>query len=346
MRTDLPSQAFFDAIRSARQDLNLDQAVVLSLASVADAERARLLRQNVQVWDARRIAQELGEAVLAETCPDVWPRNDPLQNSRSRLVDEVVNAKEPLSASPPPAVEPRAEMPFPVMAAPTLATSQQQPATELVVPPAFAMFDTPAAAPATPTAAPPIATLRPMKPILAAQVSKGLALSLVKKKLRTVDRVFLRLAPYHVFDFEAHLLVDGSLDAEMKRGRMAVDATLKKVTDWSLPLDTAEINTEGVDVDEKKVRVDVAGAEQALRNELVNLVTRDVVMAEDGDEWSVVVKKKVALAPSDIMLKPLGTFWLPIWRISGKDGSVEIDATSGSVIHEEIAIEKSDSQLI
>ncbi len=349
MRTDTPNLAFFDAIRSATRDLKLDQTLILSLAGLPDAERATLARHDVHIWDARRIAQELGEAVLAETCPEVWPRNDPLQSIRSRVLEEVLQAKQPVvTAQPPPPApaEPMMELPFPVAAAPALATPKQQTATELVVPAAFAMFETPApvAAPA-PTAAPSV-TVRPIRPILRAQVSKGLALSLVRKKLRTVDRVFLRLAPFHVFDFEAHLLVDGSLDAETRRGRMAVDATMKKVMEWSLPLDIAELNAEGCDVDEKKVRVDTAGAESALRGELVNLVTRDVVLAEDGDEWSVVVKKKVALAPTDITLKLLGTFWIPIWRVSGKDGSIEIDATSGNVLHEEIVIEKSDSQLI
>jgi len=347
MRTDTPNLAFFDAIRSATRDLKLDQTLILSLAGLPDAERATLARNEVHVWDARRIAQELGEAVLAETCPEVWPRNDPIQTIRSRVLDEVRQAKEPVSAPAPPApVEPLMELPFPVAAAPALATPQQQTATELVVPAAFAMFETPAPVGVTIPAAPPTAAVRPIRPILRAQVSKGLALSLVRKKLRSVDRVFLRLSPYHVFDFEAHLLVDGSLDAETKRGRMAVDATMKKVMEWALPLDVAELNAEGCDVDEKKVRVDTQGAESALRHELVNLVTRDVVLAEDGDEWSVVVKKKVALAPSDITLKPLGTFWIPIWRVSGKDGSIEIDATSGNVLHEEIALEKSDSQLI
>ena len=354
MRTDPPNNSFFDAVRSATHDLRLDQTVVLSLAGVPDGERATLARNDVHVWDARRIAQELGEAVLAETCPEVWPRTDPLQVVRSKVMEEVLQAKEPIAPAraPAPAPEPTAEPPFPVAAAPALATPQQQPATELVVPAAFAMFETPAPAPApaapAPAAATPVATPtpRPIRPILRTQVSKALALSLVRKKIRNIDRIILRLSPYHVFDYEAHLLIDGSLDAETRRGRMAVDATLKKVMEWSLPLDIADLNAEGCDVDEKKVRVDVAAAENALRHELVNLVTRDVVLAEDGDEWSVVVKKKVALAPSDITLHPLGTFWIPIWRVSGKEGSIEIDATSGTVLHEEIAVEKSDSQLI
>lgn len=353
MRADTPNPAFFDAVRSATRDLRLDQSVILSLASLPDAERATLARSDVHVWDARRIAQELGEAVLAETCPDVWPRNDPLQTTRSKVMEEVLQAKEPVAPTPveTPAAEPLAELPFPVAAAPVLATPHQQPSRELVVPAAFAMFETPAPATPAPVHVAPVATApatpsRPIRPILRTQVSKALAISLVKKKLRAIDRVFLRLSPYHVFDFEAHLLIDGSLDAETKRGRMAVDATLKKVMEWSLPLDIAELNAEGCDVDEKKVRVDTTGAENALRHELVNLVTRDVVLAEDGDEWSVVVKKKVALAPTDITLRSLGTFWIPIWRVSGKDGSIEIDATSGNVLHEEIAVEKSDSQLI
>lgn len=345
-----PPGAFLDGVRSACRDTGTTDALVLSLAPVADNVRASLHRDGVQVWEPRRLVQELGEAVLAETCPEVWPRVDPLGPAGgSRLVDSVLESLP--GPATPPSTDPLEERPFPVEAAPMLAAPQAQAPTPFEVPPAFGFLDLlPApAAPATAVpppvfAAPPQAT--PDRLVLRRQVSKALALSLVRKRLRTVDQVTLRLVPYHVYDYEANLLVDGSLDAQTRTGRMAVNAALKRVQDWSTPLETGPLDADGVDVDEKKVRVAPEEAEHALRQELVKLVTRDVVHAEDGDDWSVVVKKKVTLAPNDVQLRNLGLYWAPVWRLAGRDGSVEIDAVSGNVAHEEILRERSDAQLV
>ncbi|MBI2077387.1 MAG: hypothetical protein HYT80_03310 [Euryarchaeota archaeon] len=224
-----------------------------------------------------------------------------------------------------------------------LATPAESAPSELQLPLSFGVLDV-AAQPVA--AAPPPVAARPSKPVLRSQVSRSLAASLSKKKLGTVDRSFLRLVPYHVFDFEAHLLVDGSLDAEVRRGRMAVDAAQKRVAEWTHALEVGDVPSEGADVDEKKVRVSEQEAAQILKQELVKIVTRDVVMEEDADEWSVVVKKKVSLGPNDVRLNPLGTFWLPIWRVSGKDGAVEIDAASGAIVFEEALAPRGDSQLL
>jgi hypothetical protein len=94
------------------------------------------------------------------------------------------------------------------------------------------------------------------------------------------------------------------------------------------------------------VRLSEDEGRKVLVAELRTLVTRDVVMQEDESEWSVVVKKKVELAEDELKLAYLGLHWTPVWRVSGKDGSVEIDAVTGQFLHEEITTPKSDALLI
>ncbi|HLE47603.1 MAG TPA: hypothetical protein VI818_04835 [Candidatus Thermoplasmatota archaeon] len=348
LRSDAPSNVWLEACGTTSREARCETAIGLSLGPVSDVLKARALREGLQLWDARRIVQELGEAVLAETCPDLWIRNDPLVAARPSKV--LAHAQAPAASPAAPVVDAHLEPHFPAPVAPILATPAQMQPAELQVPLSFGILDiapepapgpTPVAAASTP---PPAA--RPARPVLRSQVSRGLASSLSKKKLGSIDRSFLRLVPYHVFDYEAHLLVEGSLDAEIRRGRMAVDAAQRKVLEWTHGLEIGDVASEGADVDEKKVRVSESEAASLLKQELVKVVTRDVVMSEDADEWSVVVKKKVTLGPNDVRVSSLGTFWLPIWRVSGRDGAVEIDAASGSIVFEEQLAPRGDSQLL
>lgn len=361
-----PDEALLRAALETQRSARCDHGVFLSLGPVAEAHKVNFQKDGLSLWDAKRIVQELGEAVLSETCPELWARSDPLASPKpSRLLDNVQQqaAVVALPAAPvaPLPADPRSEPVFPAAVAPVLAPEARKSTIELELPPAFGIFDEPAPTPVVVAAAPPPSAPAPTpaiqgppglplarsgKQVLRTQVSKALAVSMAKKKVRTVDRAFLRLAPFHVYDYEANLLVEGSLDADVRKGRMAVDASLKKVVEWSLPLETGEPSSEGADIDEKKIRIADPDAQGLLQQELVKLVTRDVVMAEDGDEWSVVVKKKVTLGPSDVKLTPLGVFWVPIWRVSGKDGSVEIDASTGNVVFEEILTERHDAQLV
>lgn len=365
-REPVPESFLAESIEFLR-GARLDSGVLICMGPAGDALRNQLQPHGIQLWDTQRVIQELGEAVLAETLPDVWNRTDPLLAPRaSRIMAAAQPAPAPAAAAapePPATPEPKQEPAFPVVAAPVLATPAEQAPTQLDLPLAFGILDSPptnpplftlgpepATAPSPPPAAPAPqavpATPRLGRQVLRSQVSKSLAVSMVKRKLRMVDRVFLRLSPFYVYDYEATLLVDGSLDADLKKGRMAVDAAQKRVVEWSTPLETGELQTDGADIDEKKVRVADADAQAVVRQELVKLVTRDVVMQEDDDEWSVVVKKKVNLGPDDVRLNPRGVYWVPIWRISGPEGAIEIDASTGNVVFEELLSQRTDSQLI
>lgn len=370
-------QEFLDAV----QDAGCDGGVVLSLGPVPEPLRVQAHRQRVQVWDSLRVAHELGSAVLRETLPDVWHQPDPWSPPRpSRILDQIHAAS--LQAAPSPETPPRApapglapaapaaapdpalEPPLEASSPPTLAAPHEAAPETLELPFAFGVLDQatepapapPTAVPAAPALAPapapvlasmaPSWTPRPGPRVLRLQVSRDLAVSLAKPQTRTVDRLFLRLVPHHVFDYEAALLVEGNPGAEHQRGRMAVDAATKRVVPWGHNLDVADFSAEGTDVDEKPVRIQEPDAHRLLAQELRRLVTRDVVLEEDGSEWSVVIKKKVELAENELRLSPLGLYWLPIWRVTGRDGSVEIEATTGQILREEITAPQPDALLL
>lgn len=390
-------ETLVESARELVRDGASDGALVLSLGPVGEALAVRGASERVQVWDLLRITQELGTAVLHETCPGLWDRQDPLTAPRaSRILAHVRQAvlqqapTQPLPAPaaptspeptpsppstptvqatlpttvPPPSVPSAlpssapapalADAPPPAAPSPAVPAAAERAAGEFALPPAFGVLDgfvsqpvitqpAPQTPPASPTTPEPRTDGRK---IVRVQVNKSLALSLVKGKLRHVERVFLRLVPYYVYDFEAHLLLEGSLDAEVRKGRMGVDAALKRVQEWAQPLDVGELPREGVDVDEKKVRLTEPEARKALLGELQGFVTRDVTMQEDDSEWSVVVRKKVTLAEDEIRLNPLGVFWVPLWRLTGKEGSVEINASTGEVVFEELLQPRADAQLI
>lgn len=400
-KQELPEALVNEAIGLVN-DAGLDGALVLSLGAVPEPLTSRAARQRIHVWDSRRITQELGTAVLHETCPGLWDHPDPLLAPRaSRILEKVheearhqstlptapapTSSTAPLAVtpgtptaptsapsvgaptpiSPPPSAAPNPlptapsatsnlapASPHPTPAA-TFPPTAERPIGEFQLPLAFGVLDQvvnqpvqieppPVAPPTPPTATAP----RPERAVLRVQVSKGLALSLVKNKLRHVEHVFLRLVPHYVFDYEAQLLLEGSLQSETRKGRMGVDASTKKVLEWHQALEPAPLPAEGVDVDEKKVRLAESDAQKLLLGELKTLVTRAVVMQEDDSEWSVMVRKKVTLADNDVRITSHGVYWVPIWRLSGKDGSMEIDASTGQILFEEVLLPRADAQLI
>jgi hypothetical protein len=347
--------AFVRELIDAVKDTGCDGGLVASLGATPETLVVEAGQAGVAVWDSRRIAQELGNAVLRETCPDVWEQPDPWTAPRpSRILEQVRQAvleapppaavTEPVAAPAPPVAEAPPPAPEPAPASPALAAPET-----LQVPMAFGLLDQATAAPApapTPAPEPAASIVPPGRNTLRLQVAPPLATSLAKGKTRTVDRLLLRLVPHYVFDYEASLLIEGSLQSEKRTGRMAVDAATKRVREWALPLEVADVAVHGVDVDEKPVRLAEPDARKLLASELRTLVTRDVVLEEDDSEWSVVVKKKVELAENELRLTLQGVYYLPVWRASGRDGSVEIDATNGQFVHEELTVAKSDALLI
>jgi hypothetical protein len=347
---------FVDAVK----DTGCDGGLVISLGGVPEAIAVQAGRDRILVWDSRRTAQELGSAVLRETCPDAWHQADPWAPPRaSRILDHVhetvIQQAGPSAPPPMPSMEAAAEPAPAAPAEPLLASPADAAPVQLELPLAFGVLDAalePAQDPSPPpaeTAPAPLPEPAPERTgprLLRMQVPRTLAASLARPKTRSVDRQFLRLVPHYVFDYEASLLVEGTLEAQKQTGRMAVDAATKKVKPWTYPLDAGELANDGADVDEKPMRLAEADARRILSAELQTLVTRDVVLEEDDSEWSVVVKKKVELAEDELRLVLQGVYFVPIWRVSGKDGSVEIDATNGQVVFEEIAAPKSDALLI
>lgn len=350
--------ADLDAAAQETAAQGLDGSLLLSLGETGDDLVVRGAGQGLRVWDARRLCLELGSAVLRETVPEHWSQQDPLAASRpSKILERIQqHAGQQAAAAPVPAPAPAAPEPTPAL--PPLATT---PVPEtLQVPPAFGIFDqfetpAPAAAPpaAAPTAAPiivPVVNVAappgpPARAVLRLRVDRELAGNLARPKTRTVDRQFLRLVPYHVFDYEATLLIEGTVKAERKTGRIAVHAVRKEVAAWDRELDIAPLDV-AADIDERPIKIEPEPAGKLLREHVRGLMTRDVTMEEDESEWSVVVKKKVELADDALNLHHLGVHWVPVWRVTGKWGSVEIDGSTGQVVHEEIMKENNDAVLL
>jgi hypothetical protein len=182
--------------------------------------------------------------------------------------------------------------------------------------------------------------------VLRVQVGRRVARNLVKEKLREVREDRLRLVPYFLFNYKAELLVDGRLDAETHEGLVGIDASTKRALEWHFGIETAPLSEQDVEVERKSVRIDQAAARQVLLKHVGALVGREVTTEEQSDEWSMVVRKRVRLAGDEISVRFLGLYWLPVWRLAGPGGSIEIEAASGETVEEDVLVEQSDSQLI
>ncbi len=183
--------------------------------------------------------------------------------------------------------------------------------------------------------------------ILQPRFDGQMASRIAKNRIFTIDSEELILIPYEICDYRCELLVEGRLDTDYKVGRMAVHARLKNADEWKG--DTAWVSRKempGVKMTFQEPRYDLSELDEAALDAVVERNSRDVEVEVDSDEVTIVERKKVRPKGDAIEIKSLGIHYLPIWRFKGRNGLVEIDATNGKVVNEELRNRVSDAVLI
>ncbi len=177
-------------------------------------------------------------------------------------------------------------------------------------------------------------------PCLPMRVTLEQARHLIRDQISNVERAGLVLQPVWIFDYECDLLIEGTLRSETAFGRIEVHGTSRVVTALEEELAPAPLVhlPEGMAPEERPLRTSRERALQEARQEVVAANTRvvQVLMDDPEDNFTVSEKKRVEPRPDHVRLTCLGTFHRPIWRLSGVNGNVELDAVSGEIVTQQL----------
>ncbi|MHB8634384.1 MAG: restriction endonuclease [Thermoplasmatota archaeon] len=270
----------------------------------------------------------------------------------------VLEAFPPLAGIPAPRPPPRAAPalpwtgtslePFPPLSG-LPAPLEPSAGAPAVVAPVFAAA--PAAAPTftpSPFAAPavavaPQASLRaghPVQGLLGLKVGAQDAARRVHEHLFSVDVQELVLQPVHLFDYECDLFAEGSLKVDCHEGRLQVHGTDKR----TIAIDMDELTpgepatAPDAKIATKALRVSPERALELAREKIIEIHTRlvDYKLPQESHSFYYVEKRKLAPRPEHIRIRPQGAWYRPLWRMSGTNGEMTLDAVTGAIVERQL----------
>lgn len=174
-------------------------------------------------------------------------------------------------------------------------------------------------------------------PVLCLHVPLDKAKAIARDRVFTVDHIELVLHPVHLVRYECDLLAEGSLRYDTVSGIVQVHATDKTAGEVG-----EGIEPEGVAplpepwrayVRDRRVRIAAERARELAFEWVMAAHTRVVDVRVDDEEqnFSITEKHRVSPRPDHARLEHAGVFYRGVWRLSGTNGSLEIDAITGSV---------------
>ncbi len=177
-------------------------------------------------------------------------------------------------------------------------------------------------------------------PCLAMEIDLDQARHLVRQQLSAVERAGLVLQPVWIIDYECDLLIEGTLRSETVSGCIEVHGTSRMVTQLEGDVTPGPLVylPDGMEPEERPLRTSRERALSQAHQAIVAAHTRVVqVQSHDPeDNFTVSEKKRVEPRPDHVRLKCRGTFHRPLWRLSGVNGTVEVDAVTGDVMNQQL----------
>jgi len=152
--------------------------------------------------------------------------------------------------------------------------------------------------------------------------------------MRTVGgfRNRLELIPHYLFDYSCEPLI-GSEPVGTEKGRISVNALTKKAESWTGSLDVVYALEQG----HRRLDPTIVpeAAEELARDEVVRLHTAEKEVVDEQGHVTVKERKKVAPRREDVVLTPLGLYYLPVWCVEGVHGVMLINAGTGKIVSED-----------
>ena len=152
--------------------------------------------------------------------------------------------------------------------------------------------------------------------------------------MRTVGgfRHRLELIPHYLFDYTCEVMLGGKAVATEK-GRISVNALTKKAESWTGSLDVVYALEQG----HRRLDPTIVeeAAEEIAKDEVVRLHTAEKEVVNDQEHVTVKERKKVAPVRDNVLLTPLGLYYLPVWCVEGIHGVMLINAGTGKIVSED-----------
>jgi hypothetical protein len=169
-------------------------------------------------------------------------------------------------------------------------------------------------------------------PVVRLRVDREEAQEEARPDLVDVQDTTLELVPHVAFEYTCRV-PDGAGDTETYRGHILLNA----LTESAVTLEAPRF-ADGVPQGARLLdpELDEQGAASEARAHLDDRFTREVKVEEGDGNVSVMETKVVSPDEGDVDLEPEGTWYVPVWRLEGENGSVRLDANRGEVLDESL----------
>lgn len=144
----------------------------------------------------------------------------------------------------------------------------------------------------------------------------------------------LVLLPYFLFEYSLELLIEGTMQTKSVKGVLAVNAVNGKHELWKRGYET----TTRIDLEHRRMepRVGFDDVRREVENILEEKYSREEEVKIEGENVTIIEKKKTRPKKGSIRFHFMGLYYLPLWVIEGKRGILTINAATGEIIKEKI----------
>jgi hypothetical protein len=310
---DMPSRKDIrNFIKSSLND-EAHRSIYISMKSLDEDLKNILERQKVEIWDRDKVAHEIGRVMLGDLSEKVEEEEKQADFTTFFDVDNVIKPKmtEPSVESQPE----RQEIMVPFVLGEVQSTISGEKKTEAV--------DT---------------GLSIMEP----KITRELAENITKKIVRSY-RFDLQLVPYYIFDYACEVVEGQSKETKTNRGTLGINTLSNHIEEW--PEDFSTVSTIDQEYTKLEPAFSMEEASSLVVEAVIELNTRELETIEDKGTAIIIEKKKIRPKEDVMEISSRGTVYMPVWCVEGSNGIITVDATSGSILKEDIYKDKNVSFL-
>ncbi len=144
----------------------------------------------------------------------------------------------------------------------------------------------------------------------------------------------LKLVPYFLFEFSLKLSIEGSPENKAVSGIIAINALTGAYEIWRTGFETASTIALPHIKFEPKISLELS--KETARKSLIKEYTKEEEVTINDENVTIIEKRKTKPLESSIKVNHLGLHYLPVWDVTGRGGSVYINASTGDASKEDI----------
>ena len=140
----------------------------------------------------------------------------------------------------------------------------------------------------------------------------------------------LNLLPYYVFEYSLLLEIEGEVEERSITGLIAVNAINKNYELWKTGYET--VSTLSVPHIKTEPRISLEDAQSLSLEGLIKEYTSEKEVKIEDENITIIEKRKTRPKEKTIKLNFIGLYYFPVWVITGREGTIKVDAVSGNII--------------